>query len=688
MAKGLILIWGLVFLAIRSSAQGVVACTTLGQTPVTAFPVCGTTTFNQNTVPYCGGNPIPGPCGNQGITDTNPFWYKFTCFSSGTLSFSIVPIDRDDDYDWQLFDVTNQALSNIYTSAATVVACDWSGDTGLTPPYTGSTGAASNSPFGNNSLYNCAGYAYPPYSAMPTLIKGHNYLLLVSHFTAFTPSEKGYSLTFGGGTASITDTTPPRLQSAVVSDCGSTVIKIALNKNMQCSSLAPDGSDFMLSLPGSTTPVGPAIISATGDNCNSGFDMDSLTLTFAGAIPQGSYLISAKNGSDGNTLLDICNTPVPVGDSAALMVPSPPPPTTLDSITPPGCSPTTLNLVFGKNILCSSVAADGSDFKVTGPSAVTVSGATCGGDSAYTVSVQLAGPIYQGGIYQIQLVTGSDGNTLIDECRQQVLPASLPFTVADTVSAQITYQVDLACARDTIDFSNAGGDNINTWKWIFDDTLAENGQDQLLSYSVFDRKTAELIVSNGICSDTSTVSVNLGNTLKAVFEATNLLCPQDKASFSDSSIGTIVSYNWDFGDGTGSTLETPPPMEYPSVQVNTNFIVRLIVTNAMGCVDTAYQPVQDIANCYIAVPSAFTPNGDGINDYLSPLNAYKAADLLFQVFDRWGNLVFQTRDWTVRWDGTVSGQQSPVGTYVWILRYTNTDTGQKVSQKGTSVLIR
>jgi len=629
---------------------------------------------------------MPGPCGSQGITDTNPFYYKFTCFSSGTLGFSIVPSQADDDYDWQLFDVTNQSLSSIYTSAAVVVACNWSGNTGLNPPYTGSTGALSGTPLGNNSLDNCAGYAYPPFSAMPTLVKGHNYLLLVSHFTQI--GQSGYSLTFSGGSASITDTAAPRLQGAVVSDCGSTVIKLALNKNMLCSSLAPDGSDFMLSQPGSTLPVGPAIVSATGDNCNSGFDMDSVTLTFAAAIPQGNYLISAKNGSDDNTLLDICGTAMRVGDSVTLLVPPPPPPTAMDSITPPACTPATLNLVFAKNILCSSMAADGSDFKVTGPSTVTVSGASCGGTSANTVSVRLTGPIYQGGIYQIQLVSGSDGNTLIDECQQQVVPGVLSFTVADTVPAQITDLVDLACGRDTIDFSNAGGNGINSWKWTFDDTLIKTGQDQLMSYNVFGEKTAKLVVSNGVCSDSSTVTVNLGNTLKAVFEATNLLCPLDKVSFSDSSIGAITSYSWDFGDGTGSNVETPPDKEYPSIQTNVNFIVRLIVTNAAGCADTAAQVVQDIANCYIAVPSAFTPNGDGINDYLYPLNAYKAADLVFQVYDRWGKLVFQTRDWTVRWDGTFGGQRSPVGAYVWTLHYTNTETGQKVSQKGTSVLIR
>jgi gliding motility-associated-like protein len=93
-------------------------------------------------------------------------------------------------------------------------------------------------------------------------------------------------------------------------------------------------------------------------------------------------------------------------------------------------------------------------------------------------------------------------------------------------------------------------------------------------------------------------------------------------------------------------------------------------------------------NCYIAVPSAFTPNGDGLNDYLYPLNAYKADNLEFRVFNRWGQLVFETKDGTKKWDGTINGNPQPAGVYVWMLHYTNRDTGQIFSLKGTTVLLR
>jgi gliding motility-associated-like protein len=94
-----------------------------------------------------------------------------------------------------------------------------------------------------------------------------------------------------------------------------------------------------------------------------------------------------------------------------------------------------------------------------------------------------------------------------------------------------------------------------------------------------------------------------------------------------------------------------------------------------------------VNNCYIAVPSAFTPNHDGLNDYLYPLNAYKATNLNFIVYDRLGRILFETKDWTKKWDGTVAGMTQPAGTYVWILNYTD-ENNIKVSLKGTTVLIR
>ncbi|GGA87194.1 T9SS type B sorting domain-containing protein [Puia dinghuensis] len=655
------------------------ACTTVGQTPATAFPVCGTNVFTQNSVPVCLNGDVPSPtCSGGGYQAINPYWYKFTCFTAGTLGLLIKPNNSGDDYDWELFDITGQSLNAVFSDASLVVASNWSG-------VTGNTGTSATA----TSLYECASTQLPatgppPFSKMPNLIQGHDYLLLVSHFSG--SDQSGYQLSFGGGTASITDTKPPALQSATAS-CDGSRIQLVLNKRMQCSSLDADGTDFVLS----PAPAGLKIVGASAGNC-SGFDMDSVTVTLNGPLPAGNYSLAANTGTDNNTLLDICGTPVAVGQSVSFSF-TPAQPTSMDSLTPPRCAPQVLQLVFSKRIACSSIDADGSDFTVVGSSPVTVTGASGQCDAnglTNRIQVQLSAPIQTAGSFRIFLKAGTDGNTLVDECGLESPPGSLPFTTGDTVSAALlTDVVHLGCRADTIVYGYPSVDGVNQWQWIF------NGTDTILQqdpppqvHSVFGTETARLMVSNGYCTDTTSVSVVLNNGIKAGLEAPNILCPKDDAHYINKSTGTLDSWIWELGDGTNYSGETPPDHVYPQTGIETKYTVTLIVGNAAGCYDTAAQQIDVLRSCYIAVPNAFTPNGDGLNDFLYPLNAYKADNLTFKVFNRFGLMVFESHVWTQKWDGTVNGHPEPAGTYVWMLEYTDRDTGKHIFQKGTAMLIR
>jgi len=161
----------------------------------------------------------------------------------------------------------------------------------------------------------------------------------------------------------------------------------------------------------------------------------------------------------------------------------------------------------------------------------------------------------------------------------------------------------------------------------------------------------------------------------------------DTATFTDMNSGNIMNWQWDFGNGQPSS-EQNPPVEFYYLSGNTStYIVALKVSDSSGCKDSAYHILKVEGNCYIAVPSAFTPNGDGLNDYLYPLNAYKATNLIFRVYNRSGELIFETRDWTKRWNGTKASIPQPSGTYIWMLDY-NDATNKKVSLHGTAVLLR
>lgn len=198
------------------------------------------------------------------------------------------------------------------------------------------------------------------------------------------------------------------------------------------------------------------------------------------------------------------------------------------------------------------------------------------------------------------------------------------------------------------------------------------------------------VSDNSSCISRDTVRVEVLNSVivKAAFSSPEFLCrPSDTAWFNSSAEGELTKWHWDFGNGQMSDVREPPVVNY-FIQNDLNvFTVSLAVSDSAGCSDTAWHKIKVADNCYIAVPSAFTPDGDGLNDYLYPLNAYKATDLVFRVFNRNGQLVFQTKDWTHKWDGKINGIPQQTGVYVWTLDYTDA-SHKRISQKGTVTLVR
>lgn len=646
-------------------------CTAPGQNPSTAFPVCGTATFVQTSVPLCGGQPMPFKgCGtNSGLTDINPFWYKFTCFQSGTLGFLITPNNLGDDYDWELYDVTARNPSDVYTDGSLVVSNNWSGETGL-------TGAST----AGSKTFVCGGSGQPLFSQMPSLIVGHNYLLLVSHFTR---TQSGYKLSFGGGSAVITDSTQPHLKK-VDASCGGDVLHLKLNKKMKCASITGSGSEFYI------TPSTATVTTAAGIGCSAQFDTDSLDIKLSSPLIPGNYTLHIKEGSDGNTILDYCDRPVDESEALSFTI-FPKAPTPMDSLVPIACSPSQAVLVFRKPMLCSSIASDGSDFSLSGLYAVSITGAkaTCTNGTSKEIVVSFSQPLQKAGTFTLTLKQGSDGNTVLDECSEET-PAgsSLDFFVKDTVSAKFSYHIGYGCTKDTVFFFHSGNGGVNSWTWSLDEGQQSNLQNPSALYSTFNApKQITLAVSNGVCRDSSAQTITLGNYLKADFDVYEDNCPNEVVSFTGKSVGKVVQHDWDFGDGgTGSGAN--PSHIYSAPLRQTTYAVHYTVTDSFGCKNTAQKPVNVYSSCYVAVPTAFTPNGDGLNDYFGVVNAVKAENLQFTVFNRWGQVVFKTNNWKQVWDGKLNGVPQPTSTYVWFLRYTDRDTKQQREQKGTVTLIR
>ncbi|MGB5026931.1 MAG: PKD domain-containing protein, partial [Chitinophagaceae bacterium] len=348
------------------------ACTTLGQTPSTAFPVCGTTVFTQASVPLCATNSlfVPG-CSGDGANyeNRNPFFYRFTCFVSGTLGFLITPLAANEDYDWQLYDITGRDPNEIFTNNSLVVTGNWAGTYGP-------TGASASGVPGIQCASDPTAGANT-FATMPNLVQGHEYLLLISHFTN---TQSGYNLSFGGGTAVITDPTEPHLQSAKP-DCDGTKITVKLNKKVRCNSITLTGTEFSL-LPAVTT-----VVATVPDSCAFAFDFDEITLTLATPLTNGNYQLVINNGTDANTLLDNCARAIPQNEQVPFTY-AVPQPIFADSIGRVGCASDSIKIYFPKKISCASIAANGSDFSVSGPAPLTIlsaSGNCVDGKTEYVV---------------------------------------------------------------------------------------------------------------------------------------------------------------------------------------------------------------------------------------------------------------------------------------------------------------
>lgn len=157
-------------------------------------------------------------------------------------------------------------------------------------------------------------------------------------------------------------------------------------------------------------------------------------------------------------------------------------------------------------------------------------------------------------------------------------------------------------------------------------------------------------------------------------------------AFEDITEGSspILERFWEFGDGNTST--DPFPVHQYSQQGF--YTVSLTTTDSLGCQNTRrksnYLEVDYQVN--LIVPNAFTPNGDGVNDYFR-MEQKLLQTLQIRVFDRWGNLVFTSDDLAFRWDGTMGGVPLPEGTYVFHLKGMARDN-QPIERTGSITLLR
>lgn len=181
-------------------------------------------------------------------------------------------------------------------------------------------------------------------------------------------------------------------------------------------------------------------------------------------------------------------------------------------------------------------------------------------------------------------------------------------------------------------------------------------------------------------SDSTTVKVfPLANQVSVTpHETTICLGGQVELHASDAE-----TYSWQPQQDL-SCLTCPDPTADPRAAVT----YTVTSTDTNGCsagADTVRVEV-DLTCVYVVVPSAFSPNNDGKNDFFHALSK-GVTSFNLKLYNRWGVLVFSAENPDSLWDGKLNGQDQPVGVYIWVLK-AKLDDGTIVDQKGNVTLVR
>jgi gliding motility-associated-like protein len=121
--------------------------------------------------------------------------------------------------------------------------------------------------------------------------------------------------------------------------------------------------------------------------------------------------------------------------------------------------------------------------------------------------------------------------------------------------------------------------------------------------------------------------------------------------------------------------------------IGTDVLYKVVASTVAGCKGEAFVNVRVYKGPDIYVPTGFTPNGDGKNDKFTPFPVGMKSYNYFRVFNRWGQVVYQTKKLNDGWDGTIGGQLQPDGIYVWMIEGLTKDD-RIITKKGTVMLIK
>lgn len=166
-----------------------------------------------------------------------------------------------------------------------------------------------------------------------------------------------------------------------------------------------------------------------------------------------------------------------------------------------------------------------------------------------------------------------------------------------------------------------------------------------------------------------------------IFNTTIKLTPSDLSSGH--------TYDWSMPEGTPATSTDETPTVFYPEGVPNDYEVTLTVTNEYGCFNTKVHTVNVLTDVIIYAPNAFTPDGDQYNEGWSVwIDGIDIYDFNCQIYNRWGEIVWESFDASATWNGTYSSDIAPEGAYVWVVQAKEGTTDKRIEFRGTVTLLR
>jgi gliding motility-associated-like protein len=228
------------------------------------------------------------------------------------------------------------------------------------------------------------------------------------------------------------------------------------------------------------------------------------------------------------------------------------------------------------------------------------------------------------------------------------------------------------CSPLCVNFSNSLSSSNSSWSWSFGTAESSSLAEPTYCFSNSGQYNVTVTVTdqNGCSANTSPITITVHPTPIANFSTSSntvsMLNENYSIEYYNQSSSDVVSWFWDFGTGTSISPNQPNPVvDYTGINSG-NYTTTLTVYNSYGCSDQVTSEIVIESYFTFFIPNAFTPNNDGVNETFFG-KGVGIIEYNLTIFDRWGEVIFESNDIEKGWDGRAKGgnEIAQQDVYVW-----------------------